>query len=67
VGARKARQQARQAVVDRAAAEGAEKRVPPVTPAVPRTILKRPETVAAEKDVGEKKEAAKSAAMEKWK
>jgi len=67
VGARKARQQARQAVVDRAAAEGAEKRVPPVTPAVPRTILKRPETVAAEKDVGEKKEAAKAAAVEKWK
>jgi len=67
VGARKARQQARQAVVDRAAAEGAEKRVLPVTPAVPRTILKRPETVAVEKDVGEKKEAAKLAAMEKWK
>jgi len=62
-----ARQQARQAGVDRAAAERAEKRAPSVTPAVPRSILKWPETnaVAEERQFMEKV-ARKVAARVRW-
>jgi len=62
-----ARQQARQAGVDRAAAEGAEKRAPSVTPAVPRSILKWPETnVVAEERQFMEKVARKVAARVRW-